>query len=88
MIDEIVDVLEAIDCILDFHGISKEHVLALKEKKQKELGSYTKHQLIDYAEYPAGSDEEKHCLEHSDRYPELTNEEGGKEDHGINNCCR
>jgi len=32
MVDEIVDVLEAIDSILAFHGISKDEILKLKKK--------------------------------------------------------
>lgn len=86
MVDEIVDVLEAIDCILDFHGISKEEILKHKEAKLLEFGSYTNHNLVDYVEYPAGSEEEKHCLENSDRYPELSDEDEGCD--SVNNCCK
>jgi len=86
MIDEIIDVLEAIDCILDFHGISKDQILKLKEKKKAEFGSYTDHRLIDYVEYPRGSEEEKHCLQNPDRYPEIDDEDD--QNHTINNCCQ
>ena len=85
MVDEIVDVLEAIDCILEFHGIPKEEILKHKEAKLLEYGSYTDHRLVDYVEYPAGSAEEKHCLENPDRYPELC-EDLDTDD--INNCCK
>lgn len=86
MIDELADALEAIDCMLEFHGISKEAVLKRKEAKLLEFGSYTDRRLVDYVEYPAGSEEEKHCLQHPDRYPELSEEDI----HGdsINSCCK
>lgn len=86
MVDEIVDVLEAIDCIIDFHGISKEEIAKHKEAKLAEFGSYTDRRLIDYVEYPAGSDEEKHCLKHPDRYPELSEED--VKDDSVNTCCK
>lgn len=82
MVDEIVDVLEAIDCILAFHGISPEEIMTLKAKKKAEFGSYTEHKLVDYVEYPVGSEEEAHCLDNPESYPELT------EDGDINNCCK
>jgi len=85
MVDEIGDVLEAIDCILDFHGISKEEIVRVKEAKLAEFGSYTDHRLIDYVEYPAGSPEEQHCLAHPERYPELSEEETNND---INACCK
>ncbi len=85
MVDEIVDVLEAIDCILDFHGISKDEIAKHKEAKLLEFGSYTDHRLVDYVEYPKGSEEEKHCLENADRYPELSEDETGE---SINTCCK
>jgi predicted house-cleaning noncanonical NTP pyrophosphatase (MazG superfamily) len=85
MVDEIVDVLEAIDCILAFHGISKDEIAQLKEAKLLEFGSYTNYNLVDYVEYPAGSEEEKHCLENSDRYPELSDDE---HEDSVNNCCK
>lgn len=87
MIDEIVDVLEVIDCILDFHGIPKDQVMALKTKKFNEFGSYTDRRLVDFVEYPAGSQEEKHCLENPDRFPEIEDDEESHK-HSINNCCK
>lgn len=87
MMDEIADVLEVLDCILQFHGISKEETVALQEKKRLEGGSYTDQRLIDYVEYPAGSKEEQHCLANPDRYPELI-EEDDDDLYGINQCCK
>lgn len=86
MIDEIVDVLEVIDCILAFHGISKDHIMALKEKKKAEFGTYTDNRLVDYVEYPAGSLEEKHCLDNPDHFPELDDED--LHQNVINSCCK
>ena len=71
MVDEIADIFEAIDCILDFHGITMEEILKHKEAKFLEFGSYKNHVLVDYVEYPVGSKEAQHCLENADRYPEL-----------------
>lgn len=88
MVDEIVDALEAIDCIIDFHGIERQEIQALKAKKLAEQGSYKNHILIDYVEYPAGSAEEKHCLENQDRYPELTDEDEEEQADSINSCCK
>jgi len=85
MVDEIVDVLEAIDCLLDFHGIPKEDIAKHKEAKMLQYGSYTDHRLVDYVEYPAGSEEEKHCLANPDRHPELCDDE---EIGDVNNCCK
>jgi len=85
MVDEIADILEVIDCMLVFHGISKEEVLKHKEAKLLEFGSYMDQRLVDYVEYPAGSEEEKHCLDNPDRYPELCDED---EDGSVNNCCK
>jgi predicted house-cleaning noncanonical NTP pyrophosphatase (MazG superfamily) len=86
MVDEIADVLEAIDCLLAFHGISQEEILKHKQAKFLEFGSYTDRRLVDYVEYPAGSDEEKHCLEHPDRYPELSDEDVQHDP--VNTCCK
>jgi len=83
--DEIVDILEAIDCLLKVHDISHEEIMKLKEKKKAEQGSYTDRRLVDYVEYPAGSAEEKYCLENEERYPELCEEDDGS---SINNCCK
>lgn len=85
MVDEIADVLEAIDCLLDFHGISKDEILKHKEAKLLQFGSYTDHRLVDFVEYPAGSEEEKHCLDNPDRYPELVEEE---DEDVVNKCCK
>lgn len=84
MVDEIVDVLETIDCILNFHGISKEEIMKLKADKLAKFGSYTDQRLVDYVEYPIGSAEEKHCLENPDSYPELCDES----EESINTCCK
>lgn len=81
MVDQIVDLLEAVDALMIFHGISQEEVMKLKVKKLEEFGSYTEHKLVDYVEYPVGSEDEKYCLKHPDRYPELTDEAE------INSCC-
>ena len=86
MVDEIADVLEVIDCILAFHGISKEEILRHKEAKLLEFGSYNDPRLVDYVEYPVGSSEEKHCLDNPDRYPELSDEEACGDT--VNNCCK
>ncbi len=86
MVDEIADVLEAIDCILAFHGIPMEEILKHKEAKLLEFGSYSDNRLVDYVEYPEGSEEEKHCLDNPDSYPELS-EECDAED-SVNNCCK
>ena len=84
MVDEIADIFEAIDCILAFHGISKEEIMKHKEAKLLQFGSYMDQRLVDYVEYPKGSAEEKHCLDNPDSYPELCDEE----DNSINNCCK
>ena len=84
MVDEIVDVLEAIDCILAFHGISQDEIRKHKEAKLLEFGSYTDQRLVDYVEYPKGSAEEKHCLDNPDRYPELDEEDNIQ----VNSCCK
>ena len=84
MVDEIADILEAIDCMLIFHGISKDEVMKHKEAKLLQFGSYMDPRVVDYVEYPAGSEEEKHCLANPDSYPELCDED----DNSINNCCK
>jgi len=81
--DEIADMLEAIDCLLALHNIEKDEIIALQDKKRIESGSYTDRRLVDYVQYPVGSKEEKHCLENSEKYPELCDEE----DEDKNNCC-
>lgn len=83
-VDEIVDVLEVVDCILDFYGIEKEEVMRFKNAKFLEFGSYKDQKLVDYVEYPTGSEEEKHCLDNPDSYPELCDEDGKS----INSCCK
>ena len=71
MVDEIADIFEAIDCILDFHGITMEEIMKHKEAKFLEFGSYRNHVLVDYVEYPSASKEAQDCLNNPDRYPEL-----------------
>lgn len=75
MKEEIVDILEAIDCLLALHNISHEEIAALKEKKLIEFGSYTNRNLVEYVEYPDGSKEALDCLENSEKYPELFEDE-------------
>lgn len=86
MKDEIVDILEAIDCLLALHNISHEEIAALKEKKLIEFGSYSQRQLVEYVEYPDGSKEALECLEKSEKYPELFEDEN----HNLtaqDTCC-
>ncbi|AXK60888.1 nucleoside triphosphate pyrophosphohydrolase [Candidatus Chromulinivorax destructor] len=75
MKEEIVDILEAIDCLLALHNISHDEIAALKEKKLLEFGSYTNRNLVEYVEYPDGSKEALECLEKSEKYPELFEDE-------------
>jgi len=89
MVDEIADIFEAIDCILDFHGITMEEIMKHKEAKFLEFGSYRNHILVDYVEYPADSKEAQECLEKSDRYPELFEEDFEDDDDDNNGgCCQ
>ncbi len=87
--DEVADILEAIDCLLAHHKISFDEILKIKADKQKKLGSYTNKILIEYAQYPAGSAEEQHCLDNIDRYPEIIDgDEEEFEDHEEDSCCK
>lgn len=85
MVDEIADIFEAIDCILDFHGITMQEILKHKEAKFLQFGSYKNHVLVDYVEYPENSQEAKECLKNSGRYPELFAEDFEEEDE--DSCC-
>ena len=87
MVDEIADIFEAIDCILDFHGITMEEILKHKEAKFLEFGSYKNHVLVDYVEYPADSKEERECLDNPNRYPELFEEDFDEEEE-EDGCCQ
>jgi predicted house-cleaning noncanonical NTP pyrophosphatase (MazG superfamily) len=78
MKEEIVDILEAIDCLLALHNISHDEIAALKEKKLIEFGSYTNRKLVEYVEYPDGSKEALDCLENSEKYPELFEDENNE----------
>jgi predicted house-cleaning noncanonical NTP pyrophosphatase (MazG superfamily) len=84
MIHEIVGVLEVLDCIINFHGISKEEIIKFKETSVEQLGTYTDKSFVDFVEYPKGSKEEQHCLDNSDKYPELCDENH----ESINSCCK
>jgi len=84
-VNEIVDVLESIDCILAFYGIEKEEIMRFKNARLLEFGSYTNKILVDYVEYPVGSEEEKHCLDNPESYPELCDDDEDGET--VNNCC-
>jgi len=86
MVDELSDILETIDCILDFHGMTMEEVLKHKEAKLLQFGSYKNQVLVDYAEYPKNSDEAQACLENADRYPELFEDEDPALSSG--GCCK
>ena len=87
MKDEIVDILEAIDCLLSLHNISHEEIAALKEKKLIEFGSYTNRNLVEYVEYPDGSREALNCLENSEKYPELFEDEENACLTAKDTCC-
>ncbi len=87
MVDEIADMLEAIDCIIDFHGMTMEEVLKHKEAKFLQFGSYKNHVLVDYVEYPSGSQEAKDCLENPNRYPELFAEDFQEDEDDSDGCC-
>jgi predicted house-cleaning noncanonical NTP pyrophosphatase (MazG superfamily) len=71
MKDKIIDILESIDCLLSLNNISHEEIKALKEKKLIEFGSYSDRKIVEYVEYPDGSQESLDCLENEDKYPEL-----------------
>jgi predicted house-cleaning noncanonical NTP pyrophosphatase (MazG superfamily) len=90
--DELADILEAIDCLLAHHKVSFDEILKIKADKKKESGSYTNKILIEYAEYPAGSKEEQHCLENIDRYPEILDADeedfDDEDDHEEDSCCK
>jgi len=90
MVSEIADIYETIECILDFHGITKEEVMKRKEAKLLERGSYTDHKLVDYVEYPDGSKEAMKCLANPERYPELFAEDfedGDECETESDSCC-
>jgi predicted house-cleaning noncanonical NTP pyrophosphatase (MazG superfamily) len=89
MVDEIADILESIDCITEFHGITKEEVLKHKEAKFLQFGSYKEQTLVDYVEYPEGSEEELKCLENSEKYPELFEEDFEEDlcETEADSCC-
>ena len=88
MKEEIVDILEAIDCLLALHNISHEEIAALKEKKLIEFGSYSQRQLVEYVEYPDGSREALDCLENQEKYPELfEDEESNLVTQNNDECC-
>ena len=73
--EEIADILEAIDCLLALHGVPMEEILAIKESKNIQFGSYSDRKIVEYVEYADGSREALDCLENSDRYPELFEDE-------------
>jgi len=75
MMSEVVDILEAIDCLLALHNVDYADILALKEQKKSQSGSYSDRKVVEYVEYPDGSEDALKCLENSEKYPELFEDE-------------
>ena len=89
--EEVADILEAIDCLLALHKISIDEIIAIKESKNIQFGSYTDRRIVEYVEYADGSQEAQDCLDNEELYPELFEDEDAslapKSDCSNNDKC-
>ena len=69
--EEVADIHEAIDCLLAVKNISMDEILAIKESKNIQFGSYTDRRIVEYVEYADGSSQAQDCLDNEEKYPEL-----------------
>jgi len=70
-INELADILEAIDALCALHKISKEEIIAVQTKKREEKGGYFTKKFMDIAEHPEGSQQVEYCLSQPHKYPEI-----------------
>jgi predicted house-cleaning noncanonical NTP pyrophosphatase (MazG superfamily) len=68
---EIGDVYEVLDCLIAFHDLSREEIVAKQDKKRKDRGSYLAREYITVAEYLPGSFGESYCLRDPERHIEI-----------------
>ena len=68
---EIADVYEALDALMQLHGINKEEVNDIQACKRTERGGFENRVYVEIAEHPAGSYGEKYCLADPVKCPEI-----------------
>ena len=73
MLEELADVLEVVEAMAKSLGFSEKELQNCKQKKREEKGGYDEKKFITIAEHPTGSPQEKYCLAHPDKYPEIKN---------------
>ncbi len=71
LMSEIGDVYEVIDCLIAFHDLSREEIVAKQDKKRKDRGSYLAREYVTVAEYLPGSFGESYCLKDPERHIEI-----------------
>lgn len=68
---EVGDVLEVLDCIIALHGLSRDQIEAIRDKKREERGSYLEREFVTLVEAIPGGYLHNYYLKSPDRHPEL-----------------
>ena len=68
---EIGDVLEVIDCIITFHGLSLSEINAMRDAKREERGSFLERKFVTTTESVPGSFLDLYCSKDPDKYQKI-----------------
>lgn len=71
LVEELADLYEILDILCATSGCTEEEILAAREKKCAERGSFTQQIFVEKAEHLPGSPMEQYCLANPKKYPEI-----------------
>lgn len=72
-LEELVDLLEIIHTLAQFHNFSLKDLEKAQEQKRAQRGGYLERNFVTFAEHPKDSPQERYCLSDPDKYPEVKN---------------
>ena len=71
LIEELADLFEVIDALTVLHGISKDEIRTIQERKRSERGGFHGRSFVTITEHPIGSPGEKYCRANPEKYKEI-----------------
>jgi predicted house-cleaning noncanonical NTP pyrophosphatase (MazG superfamily) len=72
LIEELADVYEVIDALCVLHGINKQKLIAMQEKKRDMKGGFFERKYVTVSHHPLESFGVAYCLNDPEEYPEIT----------------
>lgn len=71
LLEEMADVLEVLDALCKLHGIDKDELGQVKQKKFLDRGGFYDRKFVTVAEHKPDSFGERYCLKQPEKYPEI-----------------